>query len=154
MESEASSFYEEAEKIGFQQIAIRMSERVNALQFPESPHLYRNEKETDKCSFRCGTGARRFCSPNWEHFARLQFLDDTIEPHDSTSNLDYMELEINAVHSIGMSSTGGMSIPENVVELPPIPCSEFLSEQPQGARVSPSTPLMSTSKPRAKKKKG
>ncbi|GFY39528.1 hypothetical protein TNIN_377091 [Trichonephila inaurata madagascariensis] len=45
---------------------------------------------------------------------------------------------------------------QNVVELPPIPC----SEEPQGARVSPSTPLMSpstpllsTSKPKAKKRK-
>ncbi|GFY56904.1 hypothetical protein TNIN_354241 [Trichonephila inaurata madagascariensis] len=35
---------------------------------------------------------------------------------------------------------------ENVMELPPIPCSESQSEQPQGARVSPSTP-------RAKKRK-
>ncbi|GFT13160.1 hypothetical protein TNCV_4295471 [Trichonephila clavipes] len=55
---------------------------------------YRNEKKK-LSSFRSGTGARYFV-PKWEHFARLQFLDDTIKPLDSTSNLDYMELEINA----------------------------------------------------------
>ncbi|GFY64493.1 uncharacterized protein TNIN_31241 [Trichonephila inaurata madagascariensis] len=59
---------------------------------------YRNEKKK-LSSFTSVTGARDF-APKWEHFTRLQFLDDTIEPLDSTSNLDYMELEINAVHSI------------------------------------------------------
>ncbi|GFY46304.1 hypothetical protein TNIN_62801 [Trichonephila inaurata madagascariensis] len=103
MESEASLFYEEAEKkIGFQQIAIRMSERWPALEAFLTPEVciakfqnLRNEKKK-LSSFRSGTGARDFV-PKWEHFARLQFLDDTIEPLDSTSNLDYMELEINAV---------------------------------------------------------
>ncbi|GFY72236.1 retrovirus-related Pol polyprotein from type-1 retrotransposable element R2 [Trichonephila inaurata madagascariensis] len=48
---------------------------------------YRNEKKK-LSSFTSGTGARDF-APKWEHFTRLQFLDDTIEPLDSTSNLDY-----------------------------------------------------------------
>ncbi|GFY66278.1 hypothetical protein TNIN_484751 [Trichonephila inaurata madagascariensis] len=127
-------------KLAFQQIAMRMSERWPALQVFFTP------------------GARDF-APKWEHFTRLQFLDDTIEPLDSTSNLDYMELEINAT-PLNVSMEDAF---QNVVELPPIPC----SEEPQGARVSPSTPLMSpstplmspstpllsTSKPKAKKRK-
>ncbi|GFY64894.1 hypothetical protein TNIN_8021 [Trichonephila inaurata madagascariensis] len=111
---------------------------------------YRNEKKK-LSSFTSGTGARDF-APKWEHFTRLQFLDDTIEPLDSTSNLDYMELEINAT-PLNVSMEDAF---QNVVELPPIPC----SEEPQGARVSPSTPLMSpstpllsTSKPKEKKER-
>ncbi|GFY50004.1 hypothetical protein TNIN_349371 [Trichonephila inaurata madagascariensis] len=84
---------------------------------------YRNEKKK-LSSFRSGTGARDFV-PKWEHFARLQFLDDTIEPLDSTSNLNYMELEIKAT-PLNVSAE---DVFENVVELPPIPCSEFQSEQ-------------------------
>ncbi|GFX56303.1 hypothetical protein TNCV_2242361 [Trichonephila clavipes] len=51
---------------------------------------YRNEKKKQS-SFRSGTDARDLV-PEWEHFARLQFLDDTIKPLHSISNLDYMEL--------------------------------------------------------------
>ncbi|GFY68853.1 hypothetical protein TNIN_228761 [Trichonephila inaurata madagascariensis] len=47
-----------------------------------------------------------------------------------------MELEINAT-PLNVSTE---DVFENVVELPPIPCNEFQSEQPQGARVSPSKP--------------
>ncbi|GFY77131.1 hypothetical protein TNIN_394681 [Trichonephila inaurata madagascariensis] len=42
---------------------------------------------------------------------------------------------------------------ENVVELPPIPCSESLSEQSQGTRVSTSTHRVPTVTPGAKKRK-
>ncbi|GFY56662.1 MADF domain-containing protein [Trichonephila inaurata madagascariensis] len=155
-------------KLEFQQIAMRMSERWPALEVFFTPEIctakfqnlrtyYRNEKKK-LSSFTSGTGARDF-APKWEHFTRLQFLDDTIESLDSTSNLDYMELEINAT-PLNVSTEDAF---QNVVELPPIPCSEQL----QGARVSPSTPLMSpstplmststpllsTSKPQAKKRK-
>ncbi|GFY58367.1 MADF domain-containing protein [Trichonephila inaurata madagascariensis] len=141
-------------KLAFQQIAMRMSERWPALQVFFTPEIctakfqnlrtyYRNEKKI-LSSFTSGTGARDF-APKWEHFTRLQFLDDTIEPLDSTSNLDYMELEINAT-PLNVSMEDAF---QNVMELPPIPC----SEEPQGARVSPSTPLLSTSKPKAKKRK-
>ncbi|GFV88590.1 hypothetical protein TNCV_1244001 [Trichonephila clavipes] len=108
---------------------------------------YRNEKKK-LSSFRSGTGARDLV-PRWEHFARLQFLDDTIEPLDSTLNLDYMELEVNAT-SLNVSDE---ELFENVVELPPIPYSESQSEQLQGIRVFTSTPPVSTSTPRAKKRK-
>ncbi|GFS31274.1 uncharacterized protein TNIN_134801 [Trichonephila inaurata madagascariensis] len=91
---------------------------------------YRNKKKK-LSSFTSETGPRDFV-PKWEHFTRLQFLDDTIEPLDSTSNLDYMELEINAT-PLNVSTEDTF---QNVVELPPNPC----SEQPQGARVSTSTP--------------
>ncbi|GFW38657.1 MADF domain-containing protein [Trichonephila clavipes] len=131
-------------KIGFQQIAMRMSERWPALEAFFTPEVciakfknlrtyYRNEKQK-LSSFRSGTGARDLV-PKWEHFARLQFLDDTIQPLDSISNLDNMELEVNA------------DLFENDVELPPIPNrAPSESELPQRIRVFTSTP-------RAKKRK-
>ncbi|GFY77095.1 MADF domain-containing protein [Trichonephila inaurata madagascariensis] len=116
-------------KLAFQQIAMRMSERLAALQVFFTPEIYtakfqnlRNEKKK-LSSFTSGTGARDF-APKWEHFTCLQFLDDTIEPLDSTSNLDYMEPEINAT-PLNVSMEDAF---QNVVELPPIPC----SEEPQG----------------------
>ncbi|GFY13455.1 hypothetical protein TNCV_1803261 [Trichonephila clavipes] len=155
MESEASSFYQEAEKkIGFQQIAMRMSERWPALEALFTPEVciaklknlhtyYRNEKQK-LSSFRSGTGERDLV-PKWGHFARLQFLDDTIKPLDSTSNLDNMELEVNAT-SLNVSDE---DLFENVVELPPIPNrAPSQSELPQGIRVFTSTPPVSTSTPR------
>ncbi|GFW22622.1 hypothetical protein TNCV_2764341 [Trichonephila clavipes] len=128
MESEASSFYEEAEKKWI------------------SADRHEGEREVASTrSFlyaRSGTGARDFV-PKWEHFARLQFLDDTIKPLDSTSNLDNMELEVNAT-SLNVSDE---DLFENVVELPPIPNrAPSQSELPQGIRVFTSTP-------RAKKRK-
>ncbi|GFS56156.1 hypothetical protein TNCV_1650701 [Trichonephila clavipes] len=113
-------------KIGFQQIAMRMSERWPALEAFFTPEVciakfknlrtyYRNEKQK-LSSFRSGTGAIDLV-PKWEHFARLQFLDDTIQPLDSISNLDNMELEVNAT-SLNVSDE---DLFENDVELPPIP---------------------------------
>ncbi|GFY07405.1 hypothetical protein TNCV_5085901 [Trichonephila clavipes] len=138
-------------------MAMRMSERWPALEAFLTPEVcivkfqnlctfYRNEKK--KLSFRSGTGARDFVA-QWEHFAPLQFLDDTIKPLDSTSNLDYMELKINAT-PLNVSAE---DLFENVVEPPSIPCSESQSEQPQGTRVSTSTPRASTVTPRVKKRK-
>ncbi|GFW55264.1 hypothetical protein TNCV_116501 [Trichonephila clavipes] len=94
------------------------------------------------------TGVRDLV-PKWEHFARLQFLDYTIKPLDSTSNLDYMELEVNVI-SLNVSDD---DLFENVVELPLISYSESQSEQPQGIRVFTSTHPVSTSTPGAKKRK-
>ncbi|GFY67339.1 hypothetical protein TNIN_162691 [Trichonephila inaurata madagascariensis] len=110
---------------------------------------YRNEKKK-LSSFRRGTGARDLV-PKWEHFAHLQFLDDTIKPLDSTSNLDYMKLEINAVRIFPSDVVEDLF--ENVVEPPSIPCSESQSEQPQWTRVSTSTPRLSTVTPLAKNRK-
>ncbi|GFX47079.1 hypothetical protein TNCV_4664051 [Trichonephila clavipes] len=117
---------------------MRMSERWPALEAFFTPEVciakfknlrtyYRNEKQK-LSSFRSGTGARDLV-PKWEHFARLQFLDDTIQPLDSISNLDNMELEVNA------------DLFENDVELPPIPNrAPSESELPQRIRVFTSTP--------------
>ncbi|GFW79608.1 hypothetical protein TNCV_1428681 [Trichonephila clavipes] len=114
----------------------------------ESPHLLRNEKQK-LTSFRSGTGARDLV-PKWEHFARLQFLDDTIQPLDSISNLDNMELEVN-VTSLNVSDE---DLFENDVELPPIPNrAPSESELPQRIRVFTSTPPVTTSTPRARKRK-
>ncbi|GFU27319.1 hypothetical protein TNCV_594041 [Trichonephila clavipes] len=144
---------------------MRMSERWPALEAFFTPEVciakfknlrtyYRNEKQK-LSSFRSGTGARDLV-PKWEHFARLQFLDDTIQPLDSISNLDNMELEVNAT-SLNVSDEDI----ENVVELPPIPNrAPSESELPQRIRVFTSTPpvttsipQVSTSTPRAKKRK-
>ncbi|GFY11885.1 hypothetical protein TNCV_4973851 [Trichonephila clavipes] len=131
---------------------MRMSERWPALEAFFTPEVYiakfknlrtyyRNEKQK-LSSFRSGTGARDLV-PKWEHFARLQFLDDTIKPLDSISNLDNMELEVNAT-SLNVSDE---DLFENVVELPPIPNrAPSESELPQRIRVFTSTP-------RAKKRK-
>ncbi|GFT20740.1 MADF domain-containing protein [Trichonephila clavipes] len=140
-------------KIGFQQIAMRMSERWPALEAFFTPEVciakfknlrtyYRNEKQ--KLSyFRSGTGAIDLV-PKWEHFARLQFLDDTIQPLDSISNLDNMELEVNAT-SLNVSDE---DLFENDVELPPIPNrAPSESELPQRVRVFTSTPPVTTSTP-------
>ncbi|GFW89954.1 hypothetical protein TNCV_864841 [Trichonephila clavipes] len=97
---------------------------------------YCNEKQK-LSSFRSGTGARDLV-PKWEHFARLQFLDDTIKPLDSISNLNNMELEVNAT-SLNVSDE---DLFENVVELPPIPDrAPSESELPQRIRVFTSTLL-------------
>ncbi|GFW61154.1 hypothetical protein TNCV_4509761, partial [Trichonephila clavipes] len=108
---------------------------------------YHNEKQK-LSSFRSGTGARDLV-PKWEHFARLQFLDDNSKPLDSTSNLDNMELEVNAT-SLNVSDE---DLFENVVELPPIPNrAPSQSELPQRIRVFTSTPV-STSTPHTSSQK-
>ncbi|GFV81025.1 hypothetical protein TNCV_2270091 [Trichonephila clavipes] len=140
-------------KIGFQQIAMRMSERWPALEAFFTPEVcianfknlrtyYRNEKQK-LSSFRSGTGARDLV-PKWEHFARLQFLDDAIKPLDSISNLDNMELEVNAT-SLNVSDE---DLFEKVVELPPIPNrAPSESELPQRIRVFTSTPVSPSTPP-------
>ncbi|GFY73562.1 hypothetical protein TNIN_21651 [Trichonephila inaurata madagascariensis] len=133
MESEASSFCEKAAKRNWIPADRHEDERkVNLRTY------YRNEKKKLSSS---RSGARDFV-PKWEHFSRLQFLYDTIKPLDSTSNLDYMELKINAT-PLNVSAE---DLFENVGEPPPIPCSESQSEQLQGTRVSTVTS-------RAKKRK-
>ncbi|GFX33905.1 hypothetical protein TNCV_3963141 [Trichonephila clavipes] len=82
--------------------------------------------------------------PKWEHFARLQFLDDTIKPLDSISNLDNMELDVNAT-SLNVRDE---DLFENDVELPPIPNrAPSESKLPQRVRVFTSTPPVTTSTP-------
>ncbi|GFX15071.1 hypothetical protein TNCV_4898381 [Trichonephila clavipes] len=132
---------------------MRMSERWPALEAFFTPEVciakfknlrtyYRNEKQK-LSSFRSGTGAIDLV-PKWEHFARLQFLDDTIQPLDSISNLDNMELEVNAT-SLNVSDE---DLFENDVELPPIPNrAPSESELPQRVRVFTSTPPVTTSTP-------
>ncbi|GFY47296.1 hypothetical protein TNIN_27431 [Trichonephila inaurata madagascariensis] len=107
------------------------SKKVCIVKFQNLCTYYRNEKKKPS-SFRSGTGARDFV-PKWEHFAPLQFLDDTIKPLDSTSNLDYMVLEINAT----ALNVRAEDLFENVEEPPAIPCSESQSEQPQGCPTQP-----------------
>ncbi|GFU36922.1 hypothetical protein TNCV_2670961 [Trichonephila clavipes] len=75
--------------------------KVCIAKFQNLRTYYRNEKKK-LSSFRSGTDARDFV-PKWDHFVRLQFLDDTIKSLDSISNLDYMELEINAVCELHFS---------------------------------------------------
>ncbi|GFS64119.1 hypothetical protein TNIN_80421 [Trichonephila inaurata madagascariensis] len=87
---------------------------------------YHNERKK-LSSFRSGTGARGFV-PKWEHFARLQFLDDTIKPLITPLNVIAEDLF------------------ENFVEPPLIPCSQSQSEQPQGIRKSTSTPRVKNRK--------
>ncbi|GFU95747.1 hypothetical protein TNCV_4889361 [Trichonephila clavipes] len=128
MDSDASSFYEEAEK-----------NWISADRHEDEREVVGTRSFLDA---RSGTGARDLV-PKWEHFARLQFLDDTIKPLDSTSNLDNMELEVNAT-SMNVSDE---DLFENVLELPPILYSESQSELPQGIRVFISTTRMSTSTP-------
>ncbi|GFY46935.1 hypothetical protein TNIN_52851 [Trichonephila inaurata madagascariensis] len=99
---------------------------------------YRKEKKK-LSTFRSGTGAEDFV-PKWEPFARLQFLDDTINPVESTSNLDYMELEIDAT-PLNVSVSTDEDLFETIVESPPIPCSgSQISHLQQGTRVSTVTP--------------
>ncbi|GFS58012.1 MADF domain-containing protein [Trichonephila clavipes] len=144
-------FTKRLKKIGFQQIAMRMSERWPTLEAFFTPEVciakfknlrtyYRNEKQK-LSSFRSGTGAIDLV-PKWEHFARLQFLDDTIQPLDSISNLDNMELEVNAT-SLNVSDE---DLFENDVELPPIPNrAPSESELPQRVRVFTSLDHLNTS---------
>ncbi|GFY46305.1 hypothetical protein TNIN_62811 [Trichonephila inaurata madagascariensis] len=77
-----------------------------------------------------------------------------VRPEECELAQDGVEYRGHVV-GLGKQSSARLKIPlnvstedvfENVVELPPIPCNEFQSEQPQGARVSPS-------KPRAKKER-
>ncbi|GFQ70005.1 hypothetical protein TNCT_485811 [Trichonephila clavata] len=123
---------------------MRMRERWPALESFLTPEVciakfqnlrtyYRKEKKK-LTSFKSGTGVVDFV-PKWEHFTRLQFLEDTINPVDSTSNLDYMELEINAYLRIYLI--------EAVLDTPPsIPSGSKStgSELPQGERVYACTP--------------
>ncbi|GFR00644.1 MADF domain-containing protein [Trichonephila clavata] len=91
--------------LGFQQVAMRMRERWPALESFLTPEVciakflnlrtyYRKEKKKLTCS-KSGTGAVDFF-PKKEHFTRLQFLEDIINPVVCHPNLDDMELEINA----------------------------------------------------------
>ncbi|GFX84354.1 hypothetical protein TNCV_4134641 [Trichonephila clavipes] len=70
-------------------------------------------------------------------------------PTTATKNRNSRLLEVEQT-SLNVSDE---DLFENVVELPPIPNSESQSELPQGIRVFNSTPRVSTSTPRAKKKR-
>ncbi|GFU95845.1 DDE_3 domain-containing protein [Trichonephila clavipes] len=160
-------FTKRLKKIGFQQIAMRMSERWPALEAFLTPEVciakfknlrtyYRNEKQK-LSSFRSGTGARDLV-PKWEHFARFQFLDDTIQPLDSISNLDNMELEVNATSLNGPSES---ELPQRIRVFTSTPVSTSTppvttSTPPVTTSTPPvttSTPPVTTSTPRAKKRK-
>ncbi|GFW09980.1 uncharacterized protein TNCV_4207451 [Trichonephila clavipes] len=97
---------------------------------------------------RSGIGARDLV-PKWEHFTHLQFLDDTIKPLDSTSDLDYMELEVNAA-SLNVSDE---DLFENNMELPPIPYSESQRSSHKGQGCLPQNLLCPPQLLEQKKKK-
>ncbi|GFU64180.1 hypothetical protein TNCV_3745481 [Trichonephila clavipes] len=90
-------FTKRLKKIGFQQIAMRMSERWPALEAFFTPEVciakfknlrtyYRNEKQK-LSSFRSGTGAIDFEFPQMGTLRSPQFLDDTIQPLDGISRI-------------------------------------------------------------------
>lgn len=54
-------------------------------------------KEQKKNMFlKSGSGAS-FLKPKWEHFTRLQFLNDTFIPESSSSNLDNVEVILTII---------------------------------------------------------
>ncbi|GFX46010.1 hypothetical protein TNCV_3132751 [Trichonephila clavipes] len=61
--------------------------KVCIAKFKNLRTYYRNEKQK-LSSFRSGTGAMDLV-PKWEHFACLQFLDDTIQPLDPPQGLTF-----------------------------------------------------------------
>ncbi|GFX46431.1 hypothetical protein TNCV_238931 [Trichonephila clavipes] len=128
-------------KIRFQQIAMRMSERWPALEAFFTPEV----EQVQEIWFPSGNTSLASSS--------LMILSN----HLIVSQiLDNMELEVNAT-SLNVSDE---DLFENVVELPPIPNrAPSQSELPQRIRVftstpvSTSTPHVTTSTPRAKKRK-
>ncbi|GFY58945.1 hypothetical protein TNIN_4491 [Trichonephila inaurata madagascariensis] len=133
VESKTSSFCEEAEK----KIKIPADRHEDERELADTRSCPNARKEE---TFISGTGAEDFV-PKWEHFTCLHFLDDTINPVESASNLDYMELEINATVLNVSVSTEVEDLFETIVEPLPIPCSgSQISQLPQGTRVSTSTP--------------
>ncbi|GFV95488.1 hypothetical protein TNCV_4574901 [Trichonephila clavipes] len=108
---------------------------------------YRKEKKK-LLTFKSGIEAEDIVA-KWEHFTRLQFLDDTINTVESTSDLDYVELEINAQYTPLNDSmyAEAEELIEPTVEPPSppsIPCSGSESTGSQlllqGTRISASTP--------------
>ncbi|GFT44057.1 hypothetical protein TNCV_2452501 [Trichonephila clavipes] len=92
---------------------------------------------------KSGTGAIDLFPSGNTSLASSSF-DDTIQPLDSISNLDYMELEVNAT-SLNVSDE---DLFENDVELPPIPNrAPSESELPQRVRVFTSTPVTTSTPP-------
>ncbi|GFX36252.1 hypothetical protein TNCV_2065901 [Trichonephila clavipes] len=99
---------------------------------------YRNEKQK-LSSFRSGTGAIDFILRGNTSSLASSSLDDTIQPLDSISNLDNMELEVNAAMRTCLRMMWNCS---------PIPNrAPSESELPQGVRVFTSTPPVTTSTP-------
>ncbi|GFY51765.1 hypothetical protein TNIN_243631 [Trichonephila inaurata madagascariensis] len=85
-------------------------------------HTYYRKEKKKILTFRSETGAEDFV-PMWKHFARLQFLDDTINPTP-----------------LNVSVSTEANLFETIVEPPPIPCSgSQISQLPQGTRVSTSS---------------